>query len=157
MAMEVLLNATKPPILQIVPSSANFTITGTLNVNVIQPPNNTIVNAFVLGLVSCILSSSSIILVYSFLVRWCILMYVCGSMSMVLTRSLVGTVHYSSILTCLNTCSIFYNIHRFDLNLLSSNVGTFPVKLIESSVNLLVQQSVIPLLNGECVILGVTL
>ena len=51
MGMEILLNATRPPVLQVIPSSANFTITGTLNVNVIQP-NKTKVNAFILGLVS---------------------------------------------------------------------------------------------------------
>ena len=50
MDMELFLNATKPPVLQVVPNSANFTITGTLTVNVIDS-NKKKVNAFVIGLV----------------------------------------------------------------------------------------------------------
>lgn len=49
--MELTLNATKPPVLLVVPNSANFTITGAVDVRVIQPPNDTIVTAFVLGVV----------------------------------------------------------------------------------------------------------
>ena len=44
------LNATKPPVFQVIPNSANFTITGKVDVNVIQA-NKTKANAFVLGLV----------------------------------------------------------------------------------------------------------
>lgn len=48
--MQLDLKSTKPPVLDIVPGSANFTLTGTMDANVVQP-DNTIVNAFVLGLV----------------------------------------------------------------------------------------------------------
>ena len=50
MDMEIYINATKPPVLQITPSTANFTLYGNVSVNVIQG-NKTKTNAFVLGLV----------------------------------------------------------------------------------------------------------
>lgn len=48
--MKLVVTATKPPVLCIVPDSANFNINGTLEVFVIQP-NKTEVLAFVLGVV----------------------------------------------------------------------------------------------------------
>lgn len=49
--MEVFLNSTKAPVLQVIPNSANFTVTGTLDVSVVQA-NKTKAEAFKLGLVS---------------------------------------------------------------------------------------------------------
>ena len=48
--MQLDLKSSKPPNLNIVPGSANFTLTGTIDVNVVES-NNSIVNAFLLGLV----------------------------------------------------------------------------------------------------------
>ena len=49
--MELYLNATKPPTLDIVPGSANFTIPGEVVVSVFMP-DGTLQVAFVLGMVS---------------------------------------------------------------------------------------------------------
>lgn len=51
MPMQLDLVSTKPPNLQITPEMANLTITGTMGADVIKP-DKTIVNAFVLGVVS---------------------------------------------------------------------------------------------------------
>jgi uncharacterized membrane protein YhhN len=48
--MKLDLISTKPPTLSIQPNSANFTVTGSVVGDVILA-NNTVVNAFVLGLV----------------------------------------------------------------------------------------------------------
>ena len=50
MDMEIYINATKPPVLQITPDAASFTLYGNVSVNVIQA-NKAKVNAFVPGLV----------------------------------------------------------------------------------------------------------
>ena len=49
MPMQLFLNATKPPVLK-VSKGANFTILGTVDVNVVQK-NKTLTKAFTLGLV----------------------------------------------------------------------------------------------------------
>lgn len=51
MAMQLNLNATRPPVLQVTPSFANLTVTGTVGIDVVLP-NKTVVNTLVLGLVS---------------------------------------------------------------------------------------------------------
>ena len=50
MDMEFYLDATRPPLLQVVPNSANITIVGAVDVNVIQA-NKTVATAFVLNVV----------------------------------------------------------------------------------------------------------
>ena len=49
MPMQLFLNATKPPVL-LVSKGANFTLVGTVDVNVVQK-NKTLTKAFTLGLV----------------------------------------------------------------------------------------------------------
>ena len=50
MDMEFFLDSTTPPMLQVVPNSANITIIGAVDVNVIEA-NKTVATAFVLSVV----------------------------------------------------------------------------------------------------------
>lgn len=52
MAMVLGLEGTKPPVLQVVPNSANFTVPGNVNVYVRDTTKNATVLAFILGVVS---------------------------------------------------------------------------------------------------------
>lgn len=72
MPMELVLNATEPPVLQ-VSKGANFTVNGTVDVNVVQK-NKTLTKAFTLGLVR----RREALLNKHHFSRWCTLMYVCG-------------------------------------------------------------------------------
>ena len=49
--MQLILNATRPPVLKVDPTIATFTVVGNIDVDVIKS-DKSIVNAFVLGLVS---------------------------------------------------------------------------------------------------------
>ncbi len=51
MEIQIYVNSTKQPWLKVTKNNANFTVTGTLRIDVVLP-NNTKVNAFILGLVS---------------------------------------------------------------------------------------------------------
>ena len=51
MPMQLILNATKPPVLKVDPTIATFTVVGNVDVDVIKS-DKSVVNAFVLGLVS---------------------------------------------------------------------------------------------------------
>ena len=50
-AMQLQLNATKPPIMIFSPSGGNLTVFGEMFVNVVNPANKSIQQAFVLGMV----------------------------------------------------------------------------------------------------------
>lgn len=50
-AMQVQLNATKPPDMTFLPSGGNLTVFGETIVEVVNPTNKTIQQAFVLGMV----------------------------------------------------------------------------------------------------------
>jgi lipopolysaccharide-binding protein len=109
--MKLDLISTKPPTLSIQPNSANFTVTGSVVGDVILA-NNTVVNAFVLGLV-----------VYA---------------DVDITIRSSGT---TQIVT--GNCTLL----KFDMSLISSNIGTFSIDLLKDTMNAVVTVFVIPLLN----------
>ena len=75
MAMTLGLEAVKPPNLDIVPTSANFTIPGQVKVYVLDTSKNVTVLAFTLGAVSCQLK----IIIILCLDRYCVNLidYIC--------------------------------------------------------------------------------
>ena len=53
-AMQLDLNATKPPIMTFSPSGGNLTVFGEMKVEVVSPTNKTIQEAFTLGMVRAV-------------------------------------------------------------------------------------------------------